>query len=207
MSSIALLEYLLITAAIALSWGMVQGERPAEGRDDAAPGRSDAHGTGAPARGEARPSGGLESTLDRIFTGLSAGTPDGFLKGAQIAYELTVEAFISGQLAEHRYLLSLEVAGDFGDAIAERRRRGQTAELTFVGFRSTEIVGARIEGDRAALDVRFVTEIVTVVRDPEGRVVAGDPHRVVEASGLWTFERNLRSRAPGWIVVATESLD
>ena len=56
------------------------------------------------------------------------------------------------------------------------------------------------------MQVHFVADLVTVIRRGDGRIVAGDPERVVQADEAWTFERDVCDPGPDWLLAATESL-
>jgi len=44
-----------------------------------------------------------------------------------------------------------------------------------------------------------------VSRDAQGTVVDGSADAVSEVNDIWTFSRQLGSRDPNWLLVATES--
>ena len=37
----------------------------------------------------------------------------------------------------------------------------------------------------------------------DGEVIDGDPHKVIDKVDVWTFERDLKSQDPNWMLVAT----
>ena len=59
----------------------------------------------------------------------------------------------------------------------------------------------------ASITVRFESEQTEVVKDSEGRIVAGDLARPLEVIDVWTFARDTRARDPNWQLVATRSPD
>jgi predicted lipid-binding transport protein (Tim44 family) len=128
-----------------------------------------------------------------------------FLAGARSAYEMIVTAFAEGDRRTLRNLLSREVYEGFEAAIAEREQRGETAETRFVSIDKAEIAGAELRGRLAQITVRFVSQLVSVVRDRAGTVVDGSPDSVTEVTDVWTFARETNSRDPNWKLVATEA--
>ena len=141
--------------------------------------------------------------LERIR--LAGGYPDlaAFLAGASLAYEQIVGAFADGELQPVVGLLGPAVRQAFTEAIAERRSRGETLSATVIGLKA-EPVAAGLDSGTAWIEVRFATEMVSATVDREGRVLAGDPRRVVELSEAWTFARDVRSTDPNWMLVATD---
>jgi predicted lipid-binding transport protein (Tim44 family) len=128
-----------------------------------------------------------------------------FLKGAKIAYEAIVTAYARGDRETLRNLLSREVFESFSSVITERDSRGETNELSFVGVHSADIVDANLADRVAHVDVRFVSELVTAVRDKAGNVIEGDIKAVRQVTDVWTFAREVTSPNPNWHLVATDS--
>jgi len=128
-----------------------------------------------------------------------------FLKGAAIAYEAIVTAYARGDRETLRNLLSREVLDSFSAVISERESRGETNELSFVGISSADIVDAHLADRIAHVTVRFVSELVTAVRDRAGNVIEGDIKAVRQVTDVWTFARNVSSPNPNWQLVATDT--
>ena len=66
---------------------------------------------------------------------------------------------------------------------------------------------ANLTGQVAHITVRFVSELVTAVRDRMGNVVEGDLKSVRRVTDVWTFERDVASPDPNWRLVATDSVE
>ncbi|MFZ1107570.1 MAG: Tim44/TimA family putative adaptor protein [Rhodomicrobium sp.] len=128
-----------------------------------------------------------------------------FLNGAKIAYEAIVTAYARGDRDTLRGLLSREVFDSFNAVIKEREARGETNEFSFVGISSAGIVDASFAGRIAHVTVRFVSELVTAIRDRSGNVIEGDIKAVRQVTDVWTFARDISSRNPNWRLVATDS--
>lgn len=143
---------------------------------------------------------GLEqiARADRNFS------PERFLAGAQGAYAMVLENFWSGDAAQLADLVSDEMLMNFRAAIETRRAAGERVENRLLQVDRAQIVGANMNGAMAEVTVRFDAEIVTVTRDAEGRVIAGDPGVSVETHDLWTFSRHTTSSDPAWLLVATD---
>jgi len=143
---------------------------------------------------------GLEEVVraDRSFS------PERFLAGSQGAYAMTLEAFWKGDLDELADLVSDEMLENFKAAIDARTGSGEKLDNRLLQVDRAQIVGAHMNGTMAELTVRFDAEIVSVTRDEEGRVIAGDPNQSVETHDLWTFSRHTASSDPAWLLVATD---
>lgn len=130
--------------------------------------------------------------------------PKHFVTGARAAYEMIVTAYAEGDRRSLRNLLSKEVFDGFDAVIREREQRGETAETRFVSIDTTEIAGAELRGKTAQITVRFVSQLLSVIRDRAGQVIEGSPEKVASVTDVWTFARDLGSRDPNWKLVATE---
>lgn len=168
--------------------------------------RAEPEAAAAPAA-EAQPSSStpLETGIARIRAVDSGFSPDGFLAGARGAFEMIVAAYAAGDVAALKPLLNAEVFERFRSAVEQRRKAGEKLETTLVGIRSATLVEAELADRLANATVKFVSEQVNVTRDQAGKVVDGDPAKVTTVTDIWTFQRNVRSRDPNWVLIATQS--
>jgi predicted lipid-binding transport protein (Tim44 family) len=127
-----------------------------------------------------------------------------FLTGAKSAYEMIVRAFATGDRSALRSLLSQPVMASFESAIAQRETEGRTETVEFLHAPRADLDKAEVVGlsDVARLTVRFLAEFRSRSKGPEGEAV--EDRRTAE---LWTFERNLRSRDPNWLLVHVDAAE
>jgi predicted lipid-binding transport protein (Tim44 family) len=147
----------------------------------------------------------LKEGLTRIRLADPSFDLDSFLEGAKVAFTMIVEAFARGDKATLEPLLAPPVFASFAAAIDERRRLGRTLETELVALRGAEVVDAALEGRLARITVRFTSEQINCTRDASGAVVEGDPAAVETVVDLWTFERDVTSRDPNWVLIETRS--
>jgi len=131
--------------------------------------------------------------------------PKQFLAGAKTAYEMIVTAFAEGNRRSLKQLLSRDVYDGFVSAIDERDERGETVESSFIGINKADVIEAEIKSRSAQITVKFVSQIITAIRNRKGELVEGDPNQVREVTDIWTFARELASRDPNWKLVATQT--
>lgn len=131
--------------------------------------------------------------------------PHAFLGGAKAAYETIVTAFARGDRKTLKGLLAKEVYEGFEQAITDRESRGEKAESSFVSIDKAEITGVDVKGKTGQVTISFVSQLISVVRDAKGEVIDGSAEAVSEVNDIWTFSRQLGSRDPNWLLVATES--
>ena len=105
-----------------------------------------------------------------------------FLAGARDAYAQIVNAFAAGDRDALRPLLSPDVFAAFDAGITARTQPA----AAFVKLADARIVGSALHGRIAEITISFTAEFAT------GTVI-----------DVWTFERNLDSTDPNWVLVAT----
>lgn len=132
-------------------------------------------------------------------------SPSDFVSGARQAYEMLLMAFENGDKDTLQKYLAPDVFKGFAAVIDARADEGLTVDARFVGLRKAEIAGVRFdpEDNVAEIDMAFVGELITVVRDTEHRVVEGDPNEVRREQDRWTFGRQLGAPDPNWLLIAT----
>lgn len=126
-----------------------------------------------------------------------------FLAGGRQAFEMIVDGFARGDNELLEPLLASDVYQGFAEAIAQRQAAGETLETEVVAIKQADAAEARMDGTRALVSVRFVSDQVNVTRDASGAVVDGDPEQLAEIIDVWTFARDIASRDPNWELFST----
>lgn len=154
--------------------------------------------------GFAEPGSEVAAALEQIAEADPSFTPRSFVDGAKMAYEMVVEAFAKGDKPALKNLLSRDVFDGFARAIDAREAEGQRVESRFVGVDRAVIQQATLSGGKAAITMKFVSELITATYARGGEVIDGDPKQIREVTDVWTFERDVTSRNPNWKLVATQ---
>ena len=136
--------------------------------------------------------------VDRSFD------PQRFLQGAEAAFRLIVGAFAAGDRVQLRNLLADETYRNFETAIAAREAAGETQRSEVRSIERASIEAAMLEGTRADITVRFVSDQVAETLGRDGRPVAG-ADAVAEITDIWTFTRDLSQGDPAWRLSAARS--
>jgi predicted lipid-binding transport protein (Tim44 family) len=128
-----------------------------------------------------------------------------FLHGARQAYEMILMAFEKGDLDSVIPFLSRDVYESFHAVVEMREREGLTVQANFVGVREMALVDANFsrETGEGEITLRFVGELISVVRDRNGTVVEGDANEIKRQRDVWTFARRMGVDDPNWQLVAT----
>lgn len=152
---------------------------------------------------------GISNGLMEISRADDGFDPEQFMAGAKRAYEMIVTAFAEGNLKTLRELLNKEVYDSFAGAIADRDSRGEQVDQSFVGISKADILEAEVKGGRANITVRFVSQLISAIRNRAGDVLTGDANRVKDVTDIWTFSRDVSSARArqqlNWTLVSTQS--
>jgi predicted lipid-binding transport protein (Tim44 family) len=146
----------------------------------------------------------LADGIARLAAADPSFSPQSFIAGAKLAYEMIIDGFAKGDKASLKELLSKEVFDGFAAAIDARAAAGQRLESRFVGIDKAEFAAIGLDGKRATVTMTFVSEIISATLAKDGTVVDGDPKQIREITDVWTFERDLGSRDPNWKLVSTQ---
>ncbi len=164
--------------------------------------------TGAPALGDADPRA-IDTDSRLAPSGLAAirardpsFDAGRFLEGARGAYESIVRAFASGDRAALQKLVAPQVLANFETVMAQRESDGRTENVEFTSTPRADIDKLELTGDIARAKVRFLAELRSRSKGPEGEAV--DDQRTAE---LWTFERKLTSKDPNWTLVRVDAAE
>ena len=147
----------------------------------------------------------LEAGLIDIARKDESFDPKAFLKGAAMAYEMIVVAFAEGDRKQLKNLTAKDVFDGFVRAIGERESRGEKTDMNFIGIHKSDIIEAEAKDSIARITVKFLSQMITVVRDKAGAIIEGDAGQVRDVNDIWTFARDLTSRDPNWKLVGTQS--
>lgn len=150
-----------------------------------------------------------DSSAARALTAMKVVEPAfsvvSFLSGARGAYEMILMAFNKGDLDSVCPFIDVDVKNSFSEAIKIRQEQGLTVESKFVGMRELTLHDAsyNIITCEAEISVRFVSEIISVVKNAAGEIVEGKPNEIKRQRDVWTFTRKMGSKDLNWQLVAT----
>ena len=147
----------------------------------------------------------LAAGFEKLVQADPAFSPKAFLEGAELAYEMIVEAFAKGDKPTLKNLLSQEVFDGFSKAIDSRNQAGEKLDFQFVGFEKVDFTSVALVEKRASIAVKFASQLISATFDKAGALIDGNPKEVRDITDIWTFERDVAQKDPNWRVVATET--
>ena len=146
---------------------------------------------------EIKPKGDVPSREDGWFD------KDDFLKGASNAYETIVTNFENGNKEALKPLLSSDVMDSFSSVIDDRNNKNESVEFNFIGIEKSEIVHKDLKKNPMEVSVRFISEMITCIKNSKDEVISGSLNQVQKITDVWTFEKIQKSKGSNWLLAAT----
>jgi len=128
---------------------------------------------------------------------------DDFLRGAANAYETIVTNFENGNKDALKPLLSDDVLNSFSSVIDERNSKNETVEFNFIGIEKSEIVHKDLMKNPMEVTVRFISEMITCIKNSKDEVISGSLNQVQKITDVWTFEKIKDKKSSNWLLTAT----
>ena len=124
-----------------------------------------------------------------------------FLKGAQAAYEMIVNAFAAADRKTLKDLTSSEVYKSFAGVLDERKNKKYVNQFTFIGIKKAKIENVDKKDSLYTVKTRFVSEIISCVKDVNNKIIEGSPEEIQTVNDVWSFSRDLNSDDPTWYLI------
>ena len=121
-----------------------------------------------------------------------------FLKGAELAYETIITAFAKGDQKKLKGLLTSDMASSFEEAIKQRQNNNIKSEITFIGIKETNLEKFERVKNNFFATVKFVSEIISVKRDKDNKIIEGNPDKIKIVTDHWKFTKTTISQNPNW---------
>jgi predicted lipid-binding transport protein (Tim44 family) len=121
-----------------------------------------------------------------------------FLKGAQAAYEMIVNAFAAADKKTLKDLTSPEVYKSFVGVLDERKNKKYVNQFTFIGIKKAKIENVDNKDRFYTVKTRFVSEIISCIKDANNNIIEGSPEEIQTVNDVWSFSRDLNSEDPTW---------
>jgi predicted lipid-binding transport protein (Tim44 family) len=129
-----------------------------------------------------------------------------FVEGARAAYGMILKAFADGDLVTLKPLLGYEMNIGFADAIRDRLKADEVLTIDLKSIDRAEVKSAKLRDGVAAITVEFASQQQRLLKAADGSVLDGDAETVESFVDLWTFERDISSTDPTWLLVETETV-
>ena len=125
---------------------------------------------------------------------------DIFLKGAQAAYEMIVNAFASADKKTLKDLTSPDVYKSFVAVLDDRKNKKLLNQFTFIGIKKAKIENIDKKDSFYTVKTRFVSEIISSVKDANNNIIEGSSDEIQTVNDVWSFSKDLNSEDPTWLL-------
>jgi len=130
-----------------------------------------------------------------------------FLQGATAAFEMILNAYAEGDLAQLKRLLSYDIQQSFTASIQQRLQDKETLSIILEEIKEVSILNAQVVDNVAAVTVHFHSVQTRTLTDDDGNIVDEQDSGKRDVVDIWTFERDLTLGDPNWKLAETESPD
>ena len=90
------------------------------------------------------------------------------------------------------------MASNFEQAIKSRNQENIKSEFTFIGVKQSSVEKyERIKNELFAT-VKFVSEVISVKKDKDGKIIEGNPDKIKQVIDHWKFSKNILKKGPNW---------
>ena len=152
-------------------------------------------------------SGSVDSGFRDIVGADASFNPAQFLNGSKKAFEMVLQAFVDGDKDTLQNLLDNKLYTKFASVIDIRTAEGHKAQNDLIGIEDVEPLSAKLEGKIAIVEVKFTSQQINVTYDENDEIVDGHPQAIDTIVDVWTFERDVKSKAPNWVLTHTRTVD
>ena len=128
-----------------------------------------------------------------------------FIKGAEAAYEIIINAFAKGDRKTLKPLLTKDLYKNLESVIKERESKKITSQMTFIGIKETKILDIDNKDTFYKVKTKFVSEIVNCLKNDKGEVIEGNHEEIKLVTDVWVFEKDLKNNDPTWYLTELSS--
>ena len=93
---------------------------------------------------------------------------------------------------------SIRLRKNFEKVIIQRQKDQIKSELTFIGIKETDLEKFEKVQQNFYATVKFVSEIISVKKDKDNKILEGNPDKIKIVTDHWKFSKNIFSKDPNW---------
>ncbi|NCU54127.1 MAG: Tim44 domain-containing protein [Candidatus Fonsibacter ubiquis] len=107
-------------------------------------------------------------------------------------------AFASADKKTLKDLTSPEVYKSFVSVLDDRKNKKLLNQFTFIGIKKAKIENIDKKDSFYTVKTRFVSEIISCVKDADNNIIEGSPDEIQTVNDVWSFSKDLNSDDPTW---------
>lgn len=130
-----------------------------------------------------------------------------FIKGASSAYGMILTAYAAGDIDALKPLLSYEMNTSFADDIRAREKATETLSIELISLDKAEVISAKLINGLGVITIEFQSQQQRLLKDEAHELIEGDAETTETFIERWTFERDLSSSDPNWLLAEAETVE
>ena len=127
-----------------------------------------------------------------------------FLKGAESAFKIIINAYASSDLEKLKPLIDYDLYNSFTKSISEREARQETQHLDIKSISNFDILNIIIDENIVSITLKIVSDQIKYIVDKNNNVLEGNTENHETFRDKWVFERDISSSNPNWKLVETD---
>ena len=127
-----------------------------------------------------------------------------FLKGAESAFKIIINAYANSDLEKLKPLLDYDLYNSFTKSISERESRQEIQHLDIKSIKNFDILNISIEENIVSITLKIVSDQIKYIVDKNDTVIEGNMEKQETIKDKWVFERDISSSNPNWKLVETD---
>ncbi len=128
-----------------------------------------------------------------------------FLRRVSKVFEMMLTSFASADKETIQMLTTPNLYQKFSDIIDQRLKDGVIAESDLIKIDELGIENVKIlQKGTAKIAVKITSEQINVLKNAQGELIEGDENFVQKITDVWTFEKNLNTPSPVWLLSSTK---
>lgn len=132
-------------------------------------------------------------------------SPEQFTDGAAMAFEMILQAYAAGDLAQLKRLLGYELLQSFTTSIQQRSTDGESLQIVLDELKDVEILDAKVFDNTASVTVKFQSTQTRTLTDADDNSIVDEDTGTRDLVDIWVFERDLTLDDPNWKLAETEA--
>ncbi len=125
-----------------------------------------------------------------------------FLYGATEAFEIILDQYCKGNLANLAPLVAKDILNTFKTIHSERTKQNISYSNTLVKIESTTISDVKIKNNTAHIQVKYASEQIITIKDKDGKIIEGSDDQIERVVDFWTFSRTITTNNPNWVLTS-----
>ena len=126
-----------------------------------------------------------------------------FVKGAEKAFEIIINAFLQGDKKLIAQLSNEEVTDKFINEYQHLKKAENKLYINIVAIISSNVIAIKLNKNIANITVEFTSEQISYLEDKENKIVSGDKNKIEEIEDKWIFSKDISNNSPAWQLVKT----